>query len=100
MRALSSRRICISFVRKAIDIIDLKKRIREKESKIKVIAKIEMPEALKNIRDIIVALAQKKPVVDAATGEKYQITTKAIHLFGCSSSSIRRSHFTYGLGTI
>ena len=46
--------VALSFVRKAIDIIDLKKRIREKNSKIKVIAKIEMPEALKNLRDIIV----------------------------------------------
>jgi pyruvate kinase len=46
--------VALSFVRKAIDIIDLKKRIREKKCKIKVIAKIEMPEALKNIRDIII----------------------------------------------
>lgn len=46
--------VALSFVRKANDIIDLKKRIREKNSKIKVISKIEMPEALKNIRDIIV----------------------------------------------
>jgi pyruvate kinase len=46
--------IALSFVRKAVDIIDLKKKIREKESKMKVIAKIEMPEALKNIRDIII----------------------------------------------
>ncbi len=46
--------VALSFVRKAIDIIDLKKRIQAKNSKIKVIAKIEMPEALKNIRDIIV----------------------------------------------
>ncbi len=46
--------VALSFVRKAIDIIDLKKRIKAKESKIKVIAKIEMPEALKNLRDIIV----------------------------------------------
>ena len=46
--------VALSFVRKAIDIIDLKKRIKEKKSKIKVIAKIEMPEALKNLRDIIV----------------------------------------------
>ena len=45
--------LALSFVRKAVDIIDLKKRIKEKNSKIKVIAKIEMPEALKNIRDII-----------------------------------------------
>ncbi|MBC7866120.1 MAG: pyruvate kinase, partial [Gloeobacteraceae cyanobacterium ES-bin-316] len=46
--------VALSFVRKTEDIIELKKRIREKESKIKVIAKIEMPEALKNLRDIIV----------------------------------------------
>ena len=46
--------VALSFVRKAIDITELKNRIREKNSKIKVIAKIEMPEALKNIRDIII----------------------------------------------
>ncbi len=46
--------VALSFVRKAEDIIDLKKRIKDKNSKIKVISKIEMPEALKNIRDIIV----------------------------------------------
>jgi pyruvate kinase len=46
--------VALSFVRKAIDIIDLKKLIRAKDSKIKVIAKIEMPEALKNLRDIII----------------------------------------------
>jgi pyruvate kinase len=37
-----------------IDIIELKKIIKENNSKLKVIAKIEMPEALKNLRDIIV----------------------------------------------
>ena len=46
--------VALSFVRKAHDIIELKKRIKDKNSKIKVISKIEMPEALKNIRDIIV----------------------------------------------
>lgn len=46
--------VALSFVRKAVDIRELKARIKEKDSKIKVIAKIEMPEALKNIRDIIV----------------------------------------------
>ena len=46
--------VALSFVRKPVDITDLKKRIKAKNSKIKVIAKIEMPEALKNIRDIIV----------------------------------------------
>jgi len=37
--------VALSFVRKAEDIIDLKKRIAEKSSNIKVIAKIEMPSA-------------------------------------------------------
>ena len=46
--------VALSFVRKTADIIELKKKLAEKDSKIKVIAKIEMPEALKNIRDIIV----------------------------------------------
>ncbi|MEO7265351.1 MAG: pyruvate kinase [Ferruginibacter sp.] len=46
--------LALSFVRKAIDIIELKKIIKEHNSKIKVIAKIEMPEALKNLRDIII----------------------------------------------
>ena len=46
--------VALSFVRKAADIVALKAKIEEKQSKIKVIAKIEMPEALKNIRDIIV----------------------------------------------
>lgn len=46
--------VALSFVRKAEDIKALKKIIKERESKIKVIAKVEMPEALTNIRDIIV----------------------------------------------
>jgi len=46
--------VALSFVRKAKDIIELKAKINEKKSKLKAIAKIEMPEALKNIRDIIV----------------------------------------------
>ncbi len=46
--------VALSFVRKTEDITQLKKRIKDKESKIKVIAKIEMPEALRNLRDIIV----------------------------------------------
>ena len=46
--------IALSFVRHANDIIDLKKRIKAQKSKAKVISKIEMPEALKNIRNIIV----------------------------------------------
>ena len=46
--------VALSFVRKAVDITDLKKLISDRKSKIKVIAKIEMPEAIRNIRDIIV----------------------------------------------
>ena len=46
--------VALSFVRRAVDIIELKTIIRKSKSRMKVIAKIEMPEALKNIRDIIV----------------------------------------------
>ena len=46
--------LALSFVRKAKDIIELKKLITDRGSKIKVIAKIEMPEAIKNLRDIII----------------------------------------------
>ena len=46
--------VALSFVRKAEDIIELKKLIKLQGAKTKVIAKIEMPEALKNLRDIIV----------------------------------------------
>ena len=45
--------IALSFVRKAEDIIDLKQRLAEKNSTSKVIAKIEMPSALKDLRNII-----------------------------------------------
>jgi len=46
--------VALSFVRRPEDIIDLKKRLKDGGSKAKVIAKIEMPEALVNLRDIIV----------------------------------------------
>lgn len=45
--------VALSFVRRTIDIVDLKKRLKDAGSKSKVIAKIEMPEALRNLRDII-----------------------------------------------
>lgn len=45
--------IALSFVRKAEDIIDLKRRVNERNSKIKVMAKIEMPSALVDLRNII-----------------------------------------------
>ncbi|MFZ1528783.1 MAG: pyruvate kinase [Ferruginibacter sp.] len=47
--------VALSFVKRTEDIEELKRRIKAKKSKIKVIAKIEMPEALKNIREIILA---------------------------------------------
>lgn len=46
--------IALSFVRDVKDITSLKTRLTEAKSKAKVIAKIEKPEALKNIRDIII----------------------------------------------
>ena len=46
--------VALSFVRKSADIKALKKILKAADSKIKVIAKIEMPEALKNLRDIII----------------------------------------------
>jgi pyruvate kinase len=46
--------VALSFVRKVDDIIDLKNIITQKNSKIKTIAKIEMPSALKDLRNIIV----------------------------------------------
>jgi pyruvate kinase len=46
--------IALSFVRKAEDIINLKKRVAEKKSEVKVMAKIEMPSALADLRNIIV----------------------------------------------
>jgi pyruvate kinase len=45
--------VALSFVRSAHDIIDLKRRIKHFGKDIKVIAKIEKPEALKNIDEII-----------------------------------------------
>ena len=45
--------VALSFVRKAEDIVDLKRRLAEANSKSKVIAKIEMPSALVDLRNII-----------------------------------------------
>ncbi len=46
--------VALSFVRHTSDVRELKRRIRERNNKIKIISKIEMPEALKNLRDIII----------------------------------------------
>lgn len=45
--------IALSFVRKAEDIIDLKQRLAAKNCSSKVIAKIEMPSALRDLRNIV-----------------------------------------------
>ena len=45
--------IALSFVREVKDIMGLKDILKERKSKAKVIAKIEKPEAVNNIRDII-----------------------------------------------
>ena len=46
--------VALSFVRSAKDIVALRKKLDQKKSKTKIIAKIEKPEALENLRDIIV----------------------------------------------
>ena len=46
--------VALSFVRSVKDIIILRNKLHEKKSKCKIIAKIEKPEALTNIRDIII----------------------------------------------
>lgn len=46
--------VALSFVRKAEDIVDLKRRLSERNSNTKVIAKIEMPSALVDLRNIVV----------------------------------------------
>lgn len=46
--------VALSFVRKADDIVDLKRRVTAKKSLVKVMAKIEMPSALADLRNIIV----------------------------------------------
>ncbi len=46
--------VALSFVRKAEDIINLKKLVKEIGSEIKVMAKIEMPSALADLRNIVV----------------------------------------------
>jgi len=45
--------VALSFVRQVDDIIDLKARLAEKKSLAKVIAKIEMPSAMEDLRNIV-----------------------------------------------
>lgn len=46
--------VALSFVRSVKDIVILRSKLSEKKSKTKIIAKIEKPEAMTNIRDIII----------------------------------------------
>jgi pyruvate kinase len=46
--------VALSFVRNVKDIVILRSKLEERKSKTKIIAKIEKPEAIANIRDIIV----------------------------------------------
>ena len=46
--------VALSFVRHVNDIVILRHKLNERKSKTKIIAKIEKPEALVNIRDIII----------------------------------------------
>src|SRR5687768_7399669 len=46
--------VALSFVRSVKDLIILRNKLQERKSKTKIIAKIEKPEAVNNIRDIIV----------------------------------------------
>src|SRR5450755_299545 len=45
--------VALSFVRRVNDIVGLRDKLNQKKSKTKIIAKIEMPEALTNLREII-----------------------------------------------
>jgi pyruvate kinase len=47
--------IALSFVRRAEDILELKNILKGKDSRAKIIAKIEKPEALEHLREIILA---------------------------------------------
>lgn len=46
--------VALSFVRKADDIVELKKLVTDRKSPVKVMAKIEMPSALADLRNIII----------------------------------------------
>lgn len=80
--------VALSFVRSVKDIVDIKARLAAKNSKSKVIAKIEKPEALSNIREIILEsdgimiargdLGVEMPVEQVPLIQK-QIIRKCIH---------------------
>lgn len=80
--------VALSFVRNVKDLIILRSKLNEKKSKTKIIAKIEKPEALVNIRDIIIEsdgimiargdLGVELPVEQVPLIQK-QIIRKCIH---------------------
>jgi len=80
--------VALSFVRKVNDIVGLREKLNEKNSKTKIIAKIEMPEALTNLREIILEsdgimvargdLGVELPVEQVPLIQK-QIIRKSIH---------------------
>jgi pyruvate kinase len=85
--------IGLSFVRKAQDIIDLKKIIHENKSYSRVIAKIEKPEALRDIDNIIAAAdgimvargdlgveiaMEKVPIIQKMLVKKCRIASKPV----------------------
>ncbi|MDR0793228.1 MAG: pyruvate kinase, partial [Chitinophagaceae bacterium] len=45
--------VALSFVRRAEDMIDLRKRVKEKKSNTMIMAKIEMPSAMQDLKNII-----------------------------------------------
>lgn len=47
--------VALSFVRRPDDVTDLRRRLKEKNSNAKIISKIEKPEALEHLREIILA---------------------------------------------
>jgi pyruvate kinase len=80
--------VALSFVRKVNDIVGLRDKLNLKKSKTKIIAKIEMPEALTNLREIILEsdgimvargdLGVELPVEQVPLIQK-QIIRKSIH---------------------
>jgi len=80
--------VALSFVRKVNDIVGLRDKLNQMKSKTKIIAKIEMPEALTNLREIILEsdgimvargdLGVELPVEQVPLIQK-QIIRKSIH---------------------
>ena len=68
--------VALSFVRKVDDVRELKQRIEAQHSKIKIISKIEMPEALKNIRDIIIEYFMNVRARDVRIAKKIRLDSK------------------------